>query len=388
MPGKANTKARARNGNRKSRRNNMSRRPRRPNVGRNANLTLRFAPSMGCHTPLPQVFFTRFTASGSCYTASGAATGDYTWNFKLNSIAKPFQNVTTGLTWNNLTPSTYEMPGVTSLLSTTMYSDYVVYGAMIEVDITPQSVTDSVICTVTPSQSSSSPSSVGAAAGHPFTRQATFASGRTLKQRDFPLFQRFSTWKLLGLPKYLYMNDVSGNFVGGQSSGVPTDPPVTSPWVMNVETGDNAILSQSLELRFRVTYFVRLYGLETALLSSEGPKPPRRDKQAEMRPEVFRSESPKNYRYPRVRYPGPYMTEAEIKSSPESDPRMENCGERDVWGVVHNPQRTTSAFDEQDAVSVLSRNMSKLLEEPVVIKTGEPVIVLRSEDRKELSHCG
>jgi len=340
---------------------------------------------MGNHTPLPQVFFTRFTASGSCYTASGAATGDYTWNFKLNSISKPFANVTVGLTWNNLTPATYEMPGVTSLVSTTMYTTYVVYGAMIEVDITPQSVTDSVICAITPSQTSSSPSSVGAAAGRPFTRQATFASGRTLKSRDFPLFQRFSAWKLLGITKPFYVNDTSGNFVGGESSGVPTDPPVNLPWVVNVETGDNAVLSQSLELRFRLTYFVKLYGLETSILAEPGPKPPRRDKSQQ------NSISDKDFRYPRVRYPGPYMTESEWKSLPDSDPSMEDCGERDVWGVVNkSSQGRKFVFnpDGEDAVSVLERDMSKLLEEPVVIKTGEPVIVLRSGDREKASVCG
>lgn len=322
----------------------MPRRPRvNTNKGRNANDRLTFAPSLGQHLPMPAIFYTRFTASGSFYTGSGAATGDYNWSFNLNSIAKPFSSVTTGVTWNNLTPSTYECPGATSLLSATMYSTWVVYSAMFEIDVTPQSVTDSVVVTVTPSQSAGVPASVGVAAGRPFTRQMTFASGRTYKQRDFPLFQRFSAWKLLGIPKYLYTNDTSGNFVGGVSSGVPTNPPVNLPWVVNCETGDNAVLGFPLEVRVRVTYFVKLYGLESAALALVQEKPPRRQKQIVPGVgAVYDSVSPKNWHFPRQGRSTIEQSNAELETLFEELPLSFHVEAKDPSGPVVLGKRLAS----------------------------------------------
>jgi len=349
----------------KSRRNNMPRRPRaKTNKGRNANDRLTFAPSLGQHLPMPAIYYTRFTASGSFYTGSGAATGDYNWSFNLNSIAKPFSSVTTGVTWNNLTPSTYECPGATSLLSATMYSTWVVYSAIFEIDVTPQSVTDSVVVTVTPSQTAGIPASVGVAAGRPFTRQATFASGRTYKQRDFPLFQRFSAWKLLGIPKYLYTNDTSGNFVGGVSSGVPTNPPVNLPWVVNCETGDNAVLGFPLEVRVRVTYFVKLYGLESAALALVVEKPPRRQKQIVPGVgAVYDSVSPKNWHYPRVQR------------------TVEQTG-----GDLDSLMEDHAYFLNQEAKDPVQGQKRSTTSQPAVRATKQPATTLPTPDMSALEH--
>jgi len=354
----------------------MPRRPRRnTNKGRNANLKLSFAPPLGNHTPLPMEYFTRFTAAGCFYTSTGTGTGDYNWKFELNSIAAPFANVTTGVTWNNLTPATYQCPGTASLISATMYTTWVVYSAMLEIDVTPQSVVDSCVCTITPSQSSSIPGSVGVALGKPFTVQTSFAAGRTYRtNRDFQLYQRFSAWKLLGLPKYIYMNDPSGNFVGGESSGLPTAPPVNLPWTVNLETGDNSQLTQPLEVRVRVTYFVRLYGLQSASLFLQEPKGPRRDKLAEAKERLERPCSPKNWHHPRVM--------PTSQSSLCFGPAMGELSDTADEKLDYNFDRVS------DPMQTLENSMSKLLEEPVVIKTGEPGIVLRSEDQDKASRCG
>lgn len=240
-----------------------SRRVQQPSQGYQ---TLHYNPRANVQNPLPEQFFTKFTASGFCYTSSGAGTGDYNWGLKLNSLAAPFATMTTGLTWNNLTPATFEVPGATSLISNTMYTSWVVYDALFEIDIVPQSVVDSVTATISPSTSLGLPSSVATAMSRPFTRCQRFASGRTYRLRDYPLKLRFSSWQLIGLPKFLYMNDVSGNFVGGVSSGSPTDPPSLQPVTINVETGDNAALSAPLEISVRVTYWAKLYALHIAQL--------------------------------------------------------------------------------------------------------------------------
>lgn len=219
------------------------------------------------HSPLPQIYFTKFTASGMCYSGSGAATGALTLNFPQNSIYHPFAAAVTGVTYVGITASTYLPPGFTALLNSTTYGQFIVCDTLFEADITPQSVADSVAVTVTASGSSGNPSTVGAAIGKPWTKTQTFASGRTYRESDYPLKMRISTADYLGLPRYLYENDVSGNFVGGTSGG----PPVTQYLVMNVNTGDNAVFNNPLELRFRITYYAKVYSLVSESLSTRAP---------------------------------------------------------------------------------------------------------------------
>jgi len=245
--------------------------------GRDEHVTLHFNPKRMYHLPLPLEFFTRFTASGSCYTGFGAGTGDYNWSFPLNSFNTPFSAVTTGVTWNGIVPSTFQCPGVTSLFSATMYDSFVVYDATLELDIVNQSVADSVVATLTPSLVGGQPASIGAALSRPLTKQMAFAAGRTYRANgDYPFIQRMSISKLQGLKKGSILNDTSGNFVGTFSGGSFHNPPSNFPWVLNVETGDNSNLVSALEIRVRVTYFVKCFGLQVEAL--QVPKPPKRSK--------------------------------------------------------------------------------------------------------------
>jgi hypothetical protein len=261
-----------RNFKRQSKQQRQSRRPRNPRPRRRSNVpqgyqVIHYNPRANLHNPLPEQYFTKFTASGFCYTTFAAGSGDYNWGLKLNSIAAPFATMTTGLTWNNLTPSTYQVPGSGSLISNTMYTQWVVYRALFEIDVVPQSVADSCVATLTPSTALGLPSSVANAMTRPFTVTQRFASGRTYRLQDYPLKLKFSSWQLIGIPQFLYLNDVSGNYVGEVSSSLPTDPPVLQPVTLNIETGDNAILTSPLEISVRVTYWVKLYGLHTAQLA-------------------------------------------------------------------------------------------------------------------------
>lgn len=218
------------------------------------------------HSPLPQVYFTKFVASGFFFSGSGAGTGDYNWTFNLNGIGAPFSSVTSGVTWNNLAPASYQCAGAPSLINATMYSQHVTYGMLFEFDVTPQSVADSVVVTLTPSLTGNVPATVAAAMARPWTKAMNFASGRVYKLGEYSFRQYIDVAKYLGLPRMLYMNDVSGNFVGGQSAGVITNPPVTIPLTMNVETGDNAVLTNPLEFRVRITYYTKVYGLNNDVL--------------------------------------------------------------------------------------------------------------------------
>jgi len=247
--------------------------------GRDQHVTLHFNPKRSYHLPLPLEFFTKFTASGSFYTGFGAGTGDYNWSFALNTLNTPFSAVTSGVTWNGISVSTFQCPGVTSLFSATMYADFVVYDATLELDIVPQSVADSVVATLTPSLVGGQPSSIGAALSRPFTKQQSFAAGRVYHPNgDYPFIQRMSVSKLQGLKRENILNDTSGNYVGTFSGGSFHNPPSNYPWVLNVETGDNSNLVSALEIRIRITYFTKCFGLQSQSL--QDPKPPKRSKTA------------------------------------------------------------------------------------------------------------
>lgn len=197
------------------------------------------------------------TASAAFYTGSGVGTGAYNWNFNMNSPYLPFQAVTSGVTYIGLTPATYSAVGFGLLMKTSYYTLGLCYASVFEIDITPQSVTDSVVCTVTPSLISGNPSSIGTAMGKPWTKQQTFASGRVYRQGDYSFRSTVSLPDFFGLDRKVYESDTSGNYVFA-----PTANPVLNfPWVVNVNTGDNATLGAALEVRVRITYYVKCFGL-------------------------------------------------------------------------------------------------------------------------------
>lgn len=220
---------------------------------------------MSMHKPLPNILITRFTASGSCYTATGSGTGDYNWALPLNWMYQPFSMMTTGVTWNHLTPSTYNPTGYSSIFpaSEQLYGSWIVYDTLFELDVLPQSVTDSVVVTLTASDSAGVPANVGAASPLPFTKTYFAASNRTIAPGEYPIKFRFEPHKLQGIKRELYDNDQSGNYVGAPTG----NPPAQWFIVMNVETGDNSTLTTPLLIRIRQTFWVRCFGLETAIMA-------------------------------------------------------------------------------------------------------------------------
>jgi len=215
---------------------------------------------LGMHCPLPMELVTKFTVSGFAYLGAGATTVNI--NFNLNGCYHPLASASS-VTWGTgITIATFQCPGFPSLCSTTMYQSFVVRKALFEFDVTPQSVVDSVIFTGTPSQAAGTPGTVNAALTRPWTKQMGFAAGRTNRRGEYPFRHTVELAKYLGIPRLLYDNDQSGNFVGSDTS----NPPATFPYVVNIATGDAAGLSQALELRVRITYFVLLRQLNTDVL--------------------------------------------------------------------------------------------------------------------------
>jgi len=183
----------------------------------------------------------------------------------MNGLYQPFAGMTTGLTWGSITPATYVPTGYNVLFNASgyLYTQWIVTETLVELDITPQSVTDSVVASLTASTVANVPGTVGIALSKPFTKQMTFASGRVYKLGEYPFKYRIKTSEFLGIANMVYMNDTSGVFVGS----IAENPTVSYPLVLNVETGDNSVLSQPLEIRIRQTFWVKCYGLSTETIN-------------------------------------------------------------------------------------------------------------------------
>ncbi len=214
---------------------------------------------LGQHCPLPMKLRTKFIASGMFSIA--AATSACTLDFVMNTCVLPFATTNTSgaVTWYNLTIGTYYPAGFHQLCTANLYQQFVVESVLFEFDFTPQSVQDSVIVAGTPAQTGGVPSSVAAAMTRPWTKQMTFASGRTYRMGDYPYRHRINIPQYLGIPPFLMDNDFTTTF-----NGEPTaSPTITLPYVVNVSTGDVVGLTVALECRVRVTYFTLLKNLNT-----------------------------------------------------------------------------------------------------------------------------
>jgi len=217
----------------------------------------------GLHCPLPMRLLTSFTASGYFSLASGtAAYGPIA--IKLGSPRLPFAGATpTGVTWNNITPASFQPPGFGILVLSNVYVQGIVMSATIELDVCPQTVQDTMVVAGTPSNSNSLPASVGTAITRPWTKQQMFASGRQARQGDYPWVHHIFLPQFYGIPPLLYENDQSGvwNF------SPTTDPTLGTFYNLNFETGDAANLADAMECRIRVTYRVLLRDLATETLT-------------------------------------------------------------------------------------------------------------------------
>lgn len=258
-PGDARGRAMAKKNGRSSRRRSQKRLHARFGPG----AVLLTSGSEGLHCPLSQVSLTRFTASGYCYTTTGAGTGDYVWVVPGNYLRFPFANMTTGLTWSGLTPASYNPIGYSTLLSSTAYTRALVYETMLELDFVPQSVSDSVTVCVTPSDQAFVPGTVAAAMAAPRTKVMSFTTGRVSHLGDYPFKYRFQPHKYVGIPSLIYDNNISqySTFWNGAPGNILY-------LVINAETGDNATLSTALEIRVRQTFWVKLFTLDTSAMIS------------------------------------------------------------------------------------------------------------------------
>lgn len=244
--------------NRRRRRRPLGRRRRL----RNANRIIRMPNSN--KMVMPQRLRTKFSCSLNGYIAIGA-TSFRMYNVRLNGCTSPYDVGATGgsTVWENpfLTLSTLKPTGFTQLCNASMYTLYRVYGSSFEIQLQPESVTDTCYVCVTPSTSVSVPATYAFAQTQPYTKTKTFSAGKS-QGRD-RLKSYISVRKLIGLSKRAVVDDVALVY----SAIYNTNPSDELFWVVNYQQADNAVSSAVVPYTVNVVFYVELHGLARAQLS-------------------------------------------------------------------------------------------------------------------------
>jgi hypothetical protein len=208
-------------------------------------------------SPFPDRWRCNLRSEVMAYTNSGAGTANGTWVFDLNSVYKPW-TVTTGLNSISYVFANGQPIGFTSLCNSNLYQNFRVLKACCAIILTPQSVADSVVCTITPSESNS-PGLIAATVSQRYAKSTVFASGRPLPSK-YGLVNTLRTSQILGCAEKAYQYDLSGNFDGSYNSG----PSRGLFWQVLYTTGDNQPLGSALECEFRLAWEVEFFNLTTA----------------------------------------------------------------------------------------------------------------------------
>lgn len=220
---------------------------------------VKYRPNSFIHMPLPPRFRTKVIASGFFYTSSGGGSGDYNLTFDLNTCNSCFNFTNTGITWNTITVANYEPAGFSQLCNSTLYRQYRVLGSSITCDITPQSVVDTVSCSLLPSSDLNVPANLAVALAQPYSKSHNMAANRA----PATLRNYITQHKFLGVSRSAIQNDLSGNYNGSYSSG----PVVPLYWKLLMETGDNQTLSAAVEVRIKIVYYLEFFGLTNPALT-------------------------------------------------------------------------------------------------------------------------
>ncbi len=223
---------------------------------------------------MPPCLRTRLRSSLYGYTSSGAGTGSYAWGMTLNSLYHPWNTAT----WSGLTPvgsafATLAPGGFSQLCNVNFYQSYRVISSVISVNVTPQSVTDSVRIAIVPTNN------LGAVladlVNQRYAKIATLAANRPLPSRD-GLVNRMKVAKFIGVPAQAIEYDLSFNYAGTYTA----NPVKLLYWAIGLNTGDNAVLTNPLEVAITVTWEVEFFNFAADLISDslaekKTPPPPR-----------------------------------------------------------------------------------------------------------------
>jgi len=212
-------------------------------------------PGVSKAFPMPGIYETRFSSSIFGYTSTSTGSGDYSWNFSMNNLYHPWNtSYTTGLTPSGVSFSTLAPAYFSTLCSSALYQNYRVLDCSIFIDLVPQSVLDSVTCSVVVTNNAGP--LVSSVMNQRGAKTMDFLSGRTPKSGG--LVARTSVAKFLGVSDRAIKDDLSYNYCGTYNSA----PAKQLYWLVAIETADNSTLTQPVEVRIRLEWHVELFALQ------------------------------------------------------------------------------------------------------------------------------
>lgn len=203
------------------------------------------------NNPFPRRYRCKMVSSLYGFIATGVADGSY--YVQLNSTYLPWAlggwpNSSSSL--SSATPVGYD-----SLINSYLYNSVRVYGSRINVEFLPQALTDTVICTVTPSNSTAVPANVDEAMGQPYNKQLMMSSSKMNSPKGSSISNYISQSKFLGVSPRALEDDLSGNYIHNYNS----DPLKPFYWIVNWTTPDAAVIATPLEYRVKVTWYIECF---------------------------------------------------------------------------------------------------------------------------------
>lgn len=206
--------------------------------------------------PYPQKYTTKMHTSLYGFVTAGAlASGNY--QILANSAIQPFAVSTTIFPNPSAVVANLNPTGFESLCNANLYTRYRVTGYKVRVEFIPQALTDTVICTLTPSTLQGAPATVQSAMTQPFTRKGNFNSSKNNTNQGGGNAVTLSVrlHEFIGVNKMIFDNDLSGSFTAAYNTAAGR-----SMWcILNWATPDAVAISTPLQYRIDMTQYIDLY---------------------------------------------------------------------------------------------------------------------------------
>lgn len=222
----------------------------------NDELVIYMAPRQ---LPFPPRYRCKMVTAVYGYITTGAGSQSARYFLTFNSVFAPLS----GGGFPNITPpDTVEPTGFTQICNANFYRNFRVYGSKIMLELMPGNLLDTVECTITPSNTSSVPATVGTANGELYTRSGFFSSSKNNanSKGGSEIVNYMTVHKFFGVTKRAIEDDLSGNFIGTYNA----DPVTKLYWVVNYATPNGAGLTNQIDLRLRLTQYVEFFNNTSA----------------------------------------------------------------------------------------------------------------------------
>lgn len=206
-------------------------------------------------SPFPARYKTKFDIEFTGFIATGTAS-QILYNCNLNGVRLPvfgglFANPSVVLATTNCT-------GYSVLANATMYQKVRTFASRCEIELFPEAVNDTLIVTITPTNTVGVPSTCAAALTQPYTKSLVFSPNRATGSGQggkMLVSNSIDVAKFLGVTKRAVADDFSGNL----QAGFGGNPASLYHWQVNIATMDGGATEGDITYRFKASYWVEMY---------------------------------------------------------------------------------------------------------------------------------